>query len=209
MPGVCYSISMMNIQHALRQLRIARKFGKISNEVQSRTLRRLGYAPALALGEKAKLAATVSTPEWSAMMGLLAAIETEIAPALEAKRKAERDCLDIRYAGDSKRRVAKVAKAAPVVVAPVEVDYTCTPDWWKEQEKKERAEKKAATAARNAAIKEAGELARKVGFNKEQALAVMLAKAQELGAIAASKKAGANIIWAGIVSTMSNEFSLS
>ena len=137
---------MMNITTALNHLRVARKLGKISNEVQTRTLRRLGYAPVVALSEKAKTIATVGSAEWRAIMDLRAAIEKDIAPQIEAKRKAERDCLDIRYTGDAKRRVAKVAKVAPVVVAPapVTVDYTCTPEWWEAMEKKERADKKAA-----------------------------------------------------------------
>lgn len=157
---------MINITSALFKLRHAHKIGKISAEVQARTLRRLGHAGALAQGERIKIEHTVPSADWSAMMGLLASIEIEIAPIIEAKRKAERDCFDVRYADDGKRRVAKVAKAAkaaPVVApAPVKVDYTCTPAWWKEQELVERNEKKAQRQACKAQ-----------GMTKEQATAAI------------------------------------
>lgn len=153
---------MIDIHKALAQLRIARKLGKISNEVQARQLRRLGYAPAIAIADAAKLRAE----QWQGMMGVLKSIHAEIAPAIAAKRQAERDCFDVRYQDDSKRRVAKVAPVVPVA-APVKREvagYEYTPAWWKEQERKERNELKAKRQALRAS-----------GMTKEQAKAAIAA----------------------------------
>lgn len=121
---------MMNIQSAVRQMRIARKLGKISNEVQSRVMRRL--AP-----RQMEL-------NWEAMMRLRAQIERDCAPVLAAKRAAEADCFQIKF------KVTE-GKATPVKVAPVRrrkqalTGHEYTPAWWKEAEQRERAAKKAGT----------------------------------------------------------------
>ena len=139
----------MNIQIALNQMRIARRLGKISNEIQSRTLRRLGYAPAVAVSDYRSPSALLAppTPQWIAMMGLLESIKAEIAPMLEAKRQAERECYDIRFAGDGQRK-EKISKVTPVVRPPKQdlLGYEYTRAWWDAMDLKEKADRMAARA---------------------------------------------------------------
>ena len=121
---------MMNIQTAIRQMRVARRLGKISNEVQTRIMRRLRPRE--------------SELQWERLMALRASIERDIQPIIAAKRAAERDCFDIKY-------MVVESKAVPVAVAPTRkvkpalTGYEYTPAWWKEAEQRERAAKKAGT----------------------------------------------------------------
>ncbi len=107
-------------------MRIARKLGKISNEVQTRTMRRLGFN---------------RMAQWESMMRLRASIEKEVAPILAAKHAAEADCFQIKF------KVTE-GKATPVKVAAPRKSrklegYEYTRAWWDEAEKRERAAKKA------------------------------------------------------------------
>ena len=72
----------INLEQAVRQMRVACKLGKISLDTQNRTMRRLGVN---------------RFANWERMMALRASIEKEIAPILRAKREAERDCFDIKF----------------------------------------------------------------------------------------------------------------
>jgi len=116
----------MNIQTAIRQMRIGRKLGKINNEIQSRIMRRL--------------APRESQLHWEALMRLRASIEKEIAPKLAALRQAEEECFQIRFA--TPRRAAAVTVTAKVR-KPKLTGYEYTPQWWKEAELRERTARKA------------------------------------------------------------------
>lgn len=76
-------LPMMNIDKAIRQMRVARRLGKISNEQQERILR--------------KRAGRNRFATWERMMALRASIEKEIAPILAAKREAERDLFQVKF----------------------------------------------------------------------------------------------------------------
>ena len=92
---------MMNIQATLKQCRVARKNGQISNEQQVRILRRLGKHPAMLAKIQAELKQRYTAPPsaaWTALMELRNQIERDIMPTLLAKRQAERDCFDIQFA---------------------------------------------------------------------------------------------------------------
>lgn len=108
-------------------MRIARKLGKISNEVQSRMMRRL--------------APRESEIRWESMMALRRQIEGDCAPALAAKRAAEAECFQVKF------KVTE-GKATPVkVTAPRKVrqqltGYEYTRAWWDEMERKERQDRK-------------------------------------------------------------------
>ncbi len=84
MSGLCNTFSMLNINTALRQMRTARHLGKLSNEQQVRILRKRCGVNRMAT--------------WERLMALRASIEREIAPILAAKRQAERECFDVKYA---------------------------------------------------------------------------------------------------------------
>lgn len=107
-------------------MRVARRLGKISTEVQTRLMRRLSPLQ--------------TQLNWEAMMRLRASIEKDVAPILAAKRAAERVCYDIKYNVDSKN------KATPVKVTPrkrkVLTGYEYTRAWWDEMELKERQDRK-------------------------------------------------------------------
>lgn len=109
-------------------MRIARRLGKINNEVQTRVMRRL--------------APRESQLHWEAMMRLRAQIEKDIAPIMAARRAAEYDCFQIKFKVDAKDR------ATPVKVIPAPrkrqklTGYEYTRAWWDEMELKERADRK-------------------------------------------------------------------
>ena len=125
---------MMNIQSVLRQMRTARRLGKISNEVQTRLIRRL--------------APRQSQLNWEAMMRLRAQIEKDIAPIITARREVEAECYQIPF------RVERAAKATPVKITTRRprqalTGYEYTPAWWKEAELRERAARKQERVATN------------------------------------------------------------
>lgn len=121
---------MLNIKTAVRQMRVARRLGKISNEVQTRIMRRL--------------APRESQVHWENMMALRASIAREIAPAIHAKRVAERECFDIKYTVGAEARKAKLAPVTMRVSTPVLNGYEYTREWWNACEKQEREAKKLA-----------------------------------------------------------------
>jgi uncharacterized protein with HEPN domain len=73
----------MMIEKALRQMRTARKLGKITNEVQRRIMR--------------KIAPRESEVHWEHLMALRSRIEHDIQPLLLAKKQAEATVFDIRF----------------------------------------------------------------------------------------------------------------
>ena len=75
---------MMNIQSAIRQCRIARRLGKLTNEAQTRSLRKLGLV-------------RENTRNWERMMALRASIDKEVAPILLARKQAEAIYYQIAY----------------------------------------------------------------------------------------------------------------
>ena len=132
----------INLQAAIIQTRIASKLGKISGDTQNRIMRRLKHPAMLALQEdyKAELLAPMP-PQWTGMMDLLESIHAEIAPTIERLRSAEANefpkCLTLDDTATMKRVTPTLADYD---------DYTLTPEWWKEAELRERAEKKAVNA---------------------------------------------------------------
>lgn len=86
---------MMNIQSAIRQMRVARRLGKLSLDQQNRILRRL--------------APRESQLNWEKMMGLRAQIEKEIQPILQARRQAERECFQVKYVATETQEQVEVA----------------------------------------------------------------------------------------------------
>ena len=67
---------MMNIQSAVKQMRIQRHLGKLSVETQNRIVRRMrGQSP--------------SNIAWGRMMGLCRSINAEVAPLLDLRHQAE------------------------------------------------------------------------------------------------------------------------
>jgi len=64
-------------------MRVARRLGKLSLDQQNRILRRIHPRP--------------STLTWERMMALRASIAKDVAPILQARREAERDCFDIKF----------------------------------------------------------------------------------------------------------------
>lgn len=118
---------MLNINSAVRQMRVARKLGKISNETQTRLMR--------------KLAPRDSQLSWESMMRLRAQIERDIRPILQAKREAERDVFNVLFQVESNLKAKSFVSAK--VKKKVLAGYEYTPEWWKEAEKRERAQRKA------------------------------------------------------------------
>jgi hypothetical protein len=124
---------MINITTAVRQMRIARKLGKISNEIQTRVMRRLGFN---------------RMAQWESMMRLRAQIERDIAPVMVARKEAEADLFQIKCKVTERKAPVKVA---PRKVKQVLTGYEYTVAWWNAMELKEREDRKAGTVARNAA----------------------------------------------------------
>lgn len=110
-------------------MRAARKLGKLSLEQQNRIMRRIQPRE--------------SSLSWERMMALRAQIEREIQPILQANREAEHECFQARFAKSEPRKavVAPKAKKKPALVG-----YEYTPQWWKEAELRERAQRKAGVA---------------------------------------------------------------
>jgi hypothetical protein len=130
----------INLENATRQMRLARRMGKISNLEQTKIFR--------------KLQRKVNGPnEWEKMMLLRASIAVEIAPVLEAKRKAELDTYDIKYVAPAEKIKGFVPRQAK--------DATMSPQWWIEAGKRDAAMEKAIKQS----IRTAGKAA---GLNKEQ-----------------------------------------
>lgn len=141
---------MMNIQTAIRQMRVARRLGKLSAEQASRLLRRLGH-PAVVAQHKQFAAAMTAAPSpeavqlWDKFMDLRNTIEAEVLPKLEAKRKAD----DLLFNPADRRKAYTVMDACLDQAASVKVEapklegYEFTPEWWKEAEKREREQRKA------------------------------------------------------------------
>ncbi len=122
----------MNIQSAISQMRIGRKLGKISNEVQTRVLRR--FAP------------RDTQLQWEAMMRLRSQIERDIQPIMKARKAAEAECYQIKFKV-TETKSAPVKAAAPRKVRAELTGYEYTVAWWKEQDLKERQDRKAARLA--------------------------------------------------------------
>jgi len=119
---------MINITTAVRQMRIARRLGKINNEIQTRMMRRLGFN---------------RMAQWESMMRLRAQIERDIAPILTAKRAAEAELLQVKYKVTERKAPVKVA---PRKVKQVLTGYEYTIEWWKAMDLKEREDRKAVRA---------------------------------------------------------------
>lgn len=138
----------MNIQTAIKQMRVARNLGQISATVQSRTLRRLGYAPALALQAKIKAEETAPVPaELSnallALGNLRNTVDNEVAPILKEKQDAE-----MLFECPAKLRKSLMECCVElvdtaVVNKPELTGEEYTPQWWKAAEVRERAARKA------------------------------------------------------------------
>lgn len=77
---------MINIQTAIRQCRIARKLGKISNEEQQAIIRRINP------NAEAK-------EVWAKVHKLLKSIHQDVAPLIQARRQAERELYQIKFVG--------------------------------------------------------------------------------------------------------------
>lgn len=116
---------MMNIELAVKQMRIARKAGKISAEVQQKLMRRI--------------APRQSQLNWEKMMAFRAQIEREVAPVLEVKRKAEFDELGVKY-------VPMMEKIQGFIPAALRRKQANDQAWWDAAELREREAKKAITA---------------------------------------------------------------
>ena len=119
----------MNLHNALNQCRTARRHGKISSEVQQRTLRRL-------LRGNQDAPEVITLRRWGSLMALRAAIERDVAPKLEELRKARWAVLrfkDYAPAPEGRQEWGKRTQAPPPI------DPTLTPEWWRAAEKRERA----------------------------------------------------------------------
>lgn len=92
----------MNIQTAIRQMRIARRLGKLSNEQQNRIMRKISPRPAQSL--------------WQSMRNMLESIKAEptVKKELEAKRAAERDLFQIKCQPDTILPEEKVSSLSPL-----------------------------------------------------------------------------------------------
>lgn len=123
---------MMNIQSAVRQMRVARRLGKLSLDQQNRLMRRL--------------APRACVLRWERMMALRASIERDIQPALMEKRKAEAEAFQVRFLVERANRPA-VPTVTVKVTRPALVGYEYTPEWWKEAELRERNARKAGLLA--------------------------------------------------------------
>jgi len=132
---------MMKIQSAIRQMRVARRLGKLSAEQAARLLRRLGHSYALSQHEKIKAEFLAPpSPEWLEMMALRNDIEAEVLPTLEAARKAD-DLLN-NPAERRKTFMDACLEEADSVSAKVEAPklegYEFTRAWWNDALKRER-----------------------------------------------------------------------
>jgi hypothetical protein len=127
---------MLNIHSAIRQMRIARRLGKLSLDAQNRLMRRLAPRPEVLA--------------WENMMALRATIEKEIQPQLDAARQAD----DLLHNPAERRKVFTMMDACleqaefvfAKVKAPKLKGHEYTPAWWKEAEVRERSARKLANA---------------------------------------------------------------
>lgn len=130
----------LNLHTALTHCRTARRMGKISGEVQQRTLRRLLNAQGIEVEN-------ITATRWGRMMALRASIEREIKPKLDAIRKARYTLLrgndNMLVTVPARRK--QVAAAARASIPPI--DPNLNADWWKEQERLESEEKARALKA--------------------------------------------------------------
>lgn len=114
----------INLFAVIRNMRIARKLGKISMETQQRVIRRLNPRPSIL--------------KWEGLMALRATIEKEIRPAKLAKMEAEKEAFQVSYAVPARKPVATVtAKVTVPVLAELNAD------WWREAGRREKANRKA------------------------------------------------------------------
>ena len=123
----------MNLHNALQQCRTARRHGKISAEVQQRTLRRLLRGDPDAME-------TITLRRWGRLMSLRRSIEKDINTKVLALRKARHEIYgsrdDLANPDERQSWVKRLESPPP--------DPTLTPEWWKAAELRERKKNKAA-----------------------------------------------------------------
>ena len=113
---------MMNIQSAIAQCRIARRQGKISNQVQQRTLRRLN-GPG------------IMGAHWQKMLKLRITVDRDVAPQMEAIKQAETimEAPANRFARFKEKKVAQVKnrKEGRKLTTLSGPEYT--PEWFRKE----------------------------------------------------------------------------
>lgn len=121
----------INLHTALTQCRTARRQGKISSEVQQRTLRRVCKTSGMEME-------VITHDRWGQMMALRASIEREIAPKKETFRRTQWESICT-----AKQLLAFVRQSEPAAKATVipPIDPRFNHVWWKEQDRIESIQK--------------------------------------------------------------------
>lgn len=116
----------------IRNMRHARRLGKLSADQQRQTLLALGYRPVVIRHNLANGVPCESSARWEIMMALRQSIEIEITPVLQKRRDAEEEAFQCRQDVESRFRRVSV-KENPVLTAKVEAPVVPGLDenWWK------------------------------------------------------------------------------